>query len=495
MALNSEQTDIISKVRIEPGIVKFVENDWKKNTEFMLAVVQKNGLALEHASEALKADREVVLAAVQQNGLALEHASEALRANEEVVLAAVRQNRLAINLASKNEKAVLAVVQQDYTALQHAGADLKGNIMLAVVQQNGLALEYASEALRANKKVVLAAVQQNGLALEHASEALRANEEVVLAALQQTSQAMPFVSEELQAKNQRIITTHRQQLIKEHTLTPKRVTQWGTQWEELCRKYSLSEAEKITGFANIMIHQHPLDGNRKLEAKIIVKRIEPPKREKTPIEWSKEKLTDIEKWIKYCSDKSEYNQQVVSEVKLIRDQLKGGLTRDPGVKKDREVVLAAVNKSGLVLQYASKALKADREVVLAAVKKNGFALQYASKALKADRDVVLAAVKKNGFALQYASKALRANEEVVLAAVGQNELAKKFASKRLKRDLDVKVAANVTTSTSSSCAPRPANSKNPGNAARKVQTGMKRAKTKHNAPDPASNAPNNSARL
>jgi hypothetical protein len=52
----------------------------------VLAAVQQNGEALEHASPELRADREVVLAAVQQNGEALEHASPELRADREVVL-------------------------------------------------------------------------------------------------------------------------------------------------------------------------------------------------------------------------------------------------------------------------------------------------------------------------------------------------------------------------------------------------------------------------
>jgi len=42
--------------------------------------VKQDGLALEYASENLKADREIVLAAVQQNGLALEYAPEELQA-------------------------------------------------------------------------------------------------------------------------------------------------------------------------------------------------------------------------------------------------------------------------------------------------------------------------------------------------------------------------------------------------------------------------------
>ena len=52
--------------------------------EEMLAAVKNDGLALEYASDTLKADREVVLEAVKQNGYALEYASEELQNDPEL---------------------------------------------------------------------------------------------------------------------------------------------------------------------------------------------------------------------------------------------------------------------------------------------------------------------------------------------------------------------------------------------------------------------------
>ena len=80
-----------------------------------------------------------------------------------------------------------------------------------------------------------------------------------------------------------------------------------------------------------------------------------------------------------------------------------------GCSGDRDVVLAAVGKTWVVLQHAAPALQADRGVVLAAVKQNGLALQLAAPALQADRGVVLAAVAQNGRALEFAAPALRAD--------------------------------------------------------------------------------------
>ena len=83
----------------------------------------------------------------------------------------------------------------------------------------------------------------------------------------------------------------------------------------------------------------------------------------------------------------------------------------------RELVLTAIKqKSGWQLQYASEEIKKDREVVLAAVKKNGYALTYASDELKKDREFILAAVKQDRHALGYASEELQNDPEIRAAA-------------------------------------------------------------------------------
>jgi|TARA_B100000315_G_scaffold64570_1_gene58628 hypothetical protein len=64
------------------------------------------------------------------------------------------------------------------------------------------------------------------------------------------------------------------------------------------------------------------------------------------------------------------------------------------------------------LQYVDDSFKADREVVLAAVKETGLVLGYADDSLKSDREVVLAAVRQYGYAFQYASEELQQDEEL-----------------------------------------------------------------------------------
>ena len=90
--------------------------------------------------------------------------------------------------------------------------------------------------------------------------------------------------------------------------------------------------------------------------------------------------------------------------------------------------------NGWHLKDASDHLKRDSEIVMAAVKQNGNALEFASEDLQKDREIVMAAVKQNGWVLKDASEDLRRDREIVMAAVKQNGYVLQFASEDLKRD-------------------------------------------------------------
>ncbi|OLP97111.1 hypothetical protein AK812_SmicGene20593 [Symbiodinium microadriaticum] len=110
------------------------------------------------------------------------------------------------------------------------------------------------------------------------------------------------------------------------------------------------------------------------------------------------------------------------------------------VRADRQVVLTIVQKDGLALEWAARALQSDKEVVLAAVKKGAFALQFASPSLLRDRLFVLAAVQCNGYALACAGK-FQGDREIVQTAVREDGSALEYASDALKRDREVALTA------------------------------------------------------
>ena len=63
--------------------------------------------------------------------------------------------------------------------------------------------------------------------------------------------------------------------------------------------------------------------------------------------------------------------------------------------------ISSVQKDGHRLRDAPVELRRDRELVLAAVRFRGLALHYASEDLKRNEEVVLAAVQQDAFALEY----------------------------------------------------------------------------------------------
>merc|ERR1712224_46450 len=95
-----------------------------------------------------------------------------------------------------------------------------------------------------------------------------------------------------------------------------------------------------------------------------------------------------------------------------------------------------VQQDGCALQFASEEMKKNEQIVLAAVQQNGFALEFASEGMKKNEQIVLAAVQQNGFALQFASEEMKKNKNIVLAAVQQDERALAYAPSRIQAEID-----------------------------------------------------------
>jgi hypothetical protein len=107
----------------------------------------------------------------------------------------------------------------------------------------------------------------------------------------------------------------------------------------------------------------------------------------------------------------------------------------------RRLMLTAVRRDGLALEFASEDLRNDPDVVLAAVTQNGWALKHASAALRSDRGIVLAATRSYCLALTEASEELRSDRDFVVAVVARSGLALQCASSRCRGDKEVALAA------------------------------------------------------
>lgn len=112
-----------------------------------------------------------------------------------------------------------------------------------------------------------------------------------------------------------------------------------------------------------------------------------------------------------------------------------------GLKDNKEVVLAAVNKDGCSLRFASLKLRDNKEVVLAAVEQSGMAISYVSDRFRSDKQILLIALKTDDSALSSAPTRLKNNLKFMLEAVAVNRVCLSYASSELRDNKQFVLAA------------------------------------------------------
>jgi hypothetical protein len=106
---------------------------------------------------------------------------------------------------------------------------------------------------------------------------------------------------------------------------------------------------------------------------------------------------------------------------------------------DRELVVAAVERSGAALELADDTLRDDKALVLRAISSTPHAFRFASARLRGDREVVLEAVRRSGALVQGVSAQLQDDDEVARAALRSDPQSLRFLSDRLRSDKEVVV--------------------------------------------------------
>lgn len=118
------------------------------------------------------------------------------------------------------------------------------------------------------------------------------------------------------------------------------------------------------------------------------------------------------------------------------------------LRENEELVKIAVARTGSALQFVGYAFRNRMEVVRVAVERDPTALKYDGSGIDRTtdewRNLVLSAVKRYGLALQWAGRHLRDDFEVVNAAVYENDGALNWASARLRKDERVLASARAS---------------------------------------------------
>ncbi len=374
------------------------QGKFSDNKEIVLAAIMENGKNIKYAGKKLRNDHDIILAAVSRWGLALQYASDALKEKRDIVFAAVKQNGYALKYA--NEK-----FRDDKL------------LVIAALKSNGYALEFASKKLRDNKEVALEALQSPaGHNFHFVSNRLKADKDIAIAAAKQSGWNFPKINIDLRKDVDVALAALSAKLNRRNAVPVNGILKYmesdrcGTIWDTSLKP---GNSQYLDDFAFILSAVQINGG---------------------VFQYASERLKGIRD-IVLAAVQSDYyycgKNALAAASKEFRD--------------DKGVVLAAVRKRGLALQYASDSLKDDRDVVLAAVRKNGNAFQDASLRLRCKKEIVLAAMQARripiGRLLLYTNYILKNDKEVVLAAVRQSGCELKNASEKLKDNIDVVLAA------------------------------------------------------
>ena len=255
--------------------------------------------------------------------------------------------------------------------------------VVLAVQQNGLALKYLAKKFRSVKEIVLAAVKQYGYALYYASKELKDNREVVLAAITQNGLALKYASKKLRGDKEVVLTA---------------VQQNGG---------ALRFASKeLRGDSDVVLAAVKNDNSALNFA-------------------SKECILYIIQ-NKY-DDFLGYADSCILEIV------------SPKLKKDREIVVAAIQTFETELAHALPKFRNDKKFILTIAKKNKLNLEHVPKKLRDDEDIVLAAIKQdarinNVYAfgpavfLTFASSRLQRDKKFLIKCYRANKKTKKFSN-------------------------------------------------------------------
>lgn len=408
----------------------------KDQHSIALMHIEKDPLGLKDVSPRLKDDENFVLTAVKKNGMALQHASDRLKGTLAIVLASKEQNINALAFASTSLSPIEVI------------SALEKNNLLAKIKSKDANFNITDlpPILRDHPELVLAAIEKNGMDLQHASDRLK-KDPMIVRASKNNIRALEFAGDNL-TLDQVYTKAEKLNLLKDIEKGNIRIQSKIT--GKLLPKIFLEDRDVILAAVRF-------DG--------LTLRDLPPKYQED-IEIVKTSKQQNFMALNYASEKIKLNDILTPKEKQnFIDSLKNGkvsLGSLPKLlKNDPDIVLAAVQKNGLALQFASEKLQGDPKIVLEAKKQNIKSLDYASEQLKVEdvltieekikmkdslrngtltldavpklcrnnKDMVLAAIEKDPLSLKYASHALRSNYYVCNDAVQKNGMALEYVLK------------------------------------------------------------------
>lgn len=189
---------VMTAVAINGATLEYAAFNLKVDREVALLAVKQCRRALEFVGAELRTDRDFVLAAVSCHGTALQYALPEFRADYDVVRTALQRDSRAIQFAAphlQNEASLVAianVVKHPEQLCKYADLFDSMEFVRLLLSQNGLALEHVKAEWRDDYELVKTAIEHNPWALEHASQRLRREKALVYAAMDGQPEAFRY---------------------------------------------------------------------------------------------------------------------------------------------------------------------------------------------------------------------------------------------------------------------------------------------------------------
>lgn len=379
-----------------PISLQFLPKELRSNKELIISAIIRDGLSVQYVSEELKSDHEVVLKSLNQNGLALQYVNENLKNNPNIVKAAVTQNYTALQYAhdslKDNEEFVLEFTSNT-GSLEYISSRLKNdeNFIKKAIIRNGLNLQYAHESIRNDNSFAMLATSHNGLVLEFLSEDLKNNYDIVLNAVQENAHALEFASETL--KDNEIIIN---EAVKKKISAIKFTNNFKNDFFKIVRL--MKKYEGVLSFIG-----EELRGNRDLaliamieDGTNLIYFNENLKKDKTLIRFAINNEPSMI-YANFLDDELRNDPEVIDwYFQAQKDYADNGVTTEP------------------ILQYLNEKWRNDELTVIKAMKFDYKALEFASNRLKNDNNFLMPFIKENVKILQYAGDSICDNEDIML---------------------------------------------------------------------------------
>ncbi|MCL2722622.1 MAG: DUF4116 domain-containing protein [Treponema sp.] len=371
-----------------PQLVVTLSPELRADIDFMTIAINKNGIALQYASEELRGNKELALYALENCNAThsiievrdlYKTLSQALRADIDIITSAVKLDASVLcnapdEFRDNKELAMLALNNQYYSPFScpHGliyclSPRLKADVdfMISVINKNISDLQYASDDLHSDINFMTRAVNKSGFAIRYASDDLRDNIDLVTIAINQDASALRFASDDLRGNTDLV-------------------------------KKAINQDPSALRFAHVDLY-----GNKELV------------------------LYTLEKWREWWGKKEFRNYEYENYGMHLNNFRELIETLSPVFGSDIDVMTKIINISDFYFSYASDELRGNFDFVLMAISKEGHNFIYASEELRDNKILALIAFNNinvsNTDIFYKLSPRLRADIDVMtLAAIVNN---------------------------------------------------------------------------